>query len=152
MRILKEAYTEHVKAVVAPDYVTLEPMPMVHGQEPLHLSVTEARELVEWLSHELNRVLPEIILPAFPQKYELKGPGPEQRFADKAKEMASTRTVKTDQPVYEPGPRSATQTVEVKVGDPNLAYKHIGGRTNQSGDGAAETIDLAALAAKVGRP
>ena len=139
MRILKEAYTEHIKAVVAPDYVTLERSPVVHGQEPLHLSVAEARELVEWLSHELNRVLPEIIpvggvnKPSLP---ELISRGP---------------SIPVNEPAYEPGPRSATQTVEVKVGDPNLAYRHIGGRTNQSGDGAAETIDLGELAAKVGK-
>lgn len=138
MRILKEAYTEHVKAVVAPDYVTLEHMPVVHGQEPLHLSVAEAQELVEWLSHELNRVLPEII------------PMAKNAEAVYVRTKAPAQIVESSC-VYEPGARTATQTVEVKVGDPNLAYRHTGGRTAISGDGDAGVMDLGALAEKVGK-
>lgn len=138
MKIVKEAYTENCKVVFDPDYVTIG-----HTTgEPIHMSINEAREIVEWLSHELNRVLPEVIqmtAPVEPSKPWVYNPGP------------TCQPVKQE-PVYEPGPRSATQTVEVKVGDPNLAYRHIGGRTAQVGDGAAETIDLGALALKVGKP
>ena len=142
MRILKEAYTEHVKAVVAPDYVTLEHSPVVSGQDVLHLSRAEAEELVEWLAHELGRVLPETIPVPFPTKY----------ISSKQVEATwvGTKPVNNDVCNYEPGPRTATQTVEVKVGDPNLAYRLSGGRTNISGDGDAGVTDLGTLAAKVG--
>lgn len=146
MIIVKEAYTEHVKAVVAPDYVTLEHNPGAHGQEVLHISREEATELVEWLSHELNRVLPETLV--------IRPYQPRDIIEAEIVDMPRTPPKKPEIPdacAYEPGPRTATQTVEVKVGDPNLAYRASGGRTRQPGDGVAETIDLGVLAAQVGK-
>lgn len=136
MKIVKEAYTENCKVVYDPDYVTIQ---HASGGEPVHMSIAEAREVVEWLSHELNRVLPEVI-PMHqidPGVWEKKLP----------EVMAKGPSI----PVYEPGPRTATQTVEIKVGDPNLAYRHTGGRSAVAGDGDAGIMDLGALALREGR-
>lgn len=105
--------------------------------EPIHLSIDEAKEIVSFLSGELMRVLPEFI--------EMKKQG--EVYVAESVRVKNTAT----ETVYEPGPRTATQTHEVKVGDPNLAYKYMGGRTNFDGDGQAGTIDLGALAEKVGK-
>lgn len=57
MKIVKEAYTENCKIVFDPEYVTIGHL----KGEPIHIALSEAKEIVEWLSHELNRVLPETI-------------------------------------------------------------------------------------------
>lgn len=135
MKIVKEAYTENCKVVYDPEYVTIQ---HASGGEPVHMSIAEAREVVEWLSHELNRVLPEIIpMTKNPEDVYVKTKAPAQIVESSC--------------VYEPGPRTATQTVEIKVGDPNLAYRHTGGRTPVAGDGDAGIMDLGALALREGR-
>lgn len=137
IKIVKEAYTENFKVVCDPEYVTIQ---YAKGGEPLHFSKAELSEIIAWLSPELNRVLPEIIpmVKATDGVYAIEPKTPPKK--------------PTPEPLYEPGPRSATQTVEIKVGDPDLAYRATGGRTGTPGDGLAETIDLGALAAKVGHP
>lgn len=153
MRIIKEGYTEHTKVVVAPDYVTIQRSPIAHGDEPVHLSVDEAREVVEWLSHELNRVLPETLLIVPKLNTETWENKLVQDLKDLSKDkpfVAPMGPIRKQEPVYEPGPRSASQTVEVKVGDPNLAYRASGGRTGMAGDGDTGVMDLGALVLKAG--
>ena len=137
MRIIKEGYSEHHKFTVAPDYVTIEAFPCEHGQTVLHLSRKEALEAVQWLSGELFRVLPEII--------EMTPTVSDPRTFNYVSASSSSS------PVYEPGQRTATQTVPLKVGDPNLAHRAMGGRTTQPGDGELDVTDLGALAERVGR-
>ena len=153
IKVVKEAYTDTCRVVCDPEYVTIEHFPTAAGIEPVHMSTKEAREVVEWLSHELNRVLPEII----PYKVPVSAWDVAQVRAlenldvDKMEISKDKQRSVVLEPVYDPGPRTATQTVEVKVGDPNLAYKHTGGRTSAPGDGDAGVMDLGAQAAKVGK-
>lgn len=161
MRILKEAYTEHTKVVVAPEYVTLEHHPVITDQEVIHLSRQEAQELVLWLSGELNRVLPEVIqmkkvddvfVPMDEHKGYMSG---ELHPIDKvavAHNRAGAANIKKQEPTcdYQPGDREAKQTVPLVVGDPFLVYRTTGGRTGTAGDGEAAITDLGALAEKVG--
>lgn len=130
MKIVKEAYTENCKVVLDPEYITIGH----HKGEPIHMSLEEAKEIVEWLSTEFNNIFTESS-PVIP----------------KAKTYEGVDFTKKPTQVYEPGPRLATQTVEIKVGDPFLAHRSSGGRTSVAGDGDAGITDLGALAAKVGR-
>ena len=150
MRIVKEAYTDHCKLVVAPDYVSIQHFPTDSNSDPIHLTREEALEAVQWLSGELGRILPEI----------MTVPMPSSAVAMARAALGSDHNVWNGnvleptafcEPVYEPGARTATQTVELKLGDPNLAYRHTGGRTAIAGDGEAGISDLGALAEKVGR-
>jgi len=136
LRVIKEAYIGEFKVTSAPDYIVI-----AHAAEKEHeivFNIEEAKEVVNWLSGELNRVLPDLInVPYVPNKSVLHD---------------IPRAVKAPEgPVYEPGPRHATQTVELKLGDPNLAYRATGGRTGYAGDGASEVMDLGALSLKVGK-
>ena len=154
MRIVKEVYTESVKVVSAPDYVTIEQLgTMTQAGNIVHMSIEEAREVVSWLNSELNRVLPEVIQ-VKPSNIEPKAWDMPMGAVVGAIKAAHTPLngprMPQDACSYDPGPRSATQTVELKLGDPNLAYRHSGGRTGAPGDGDAGIIDLGRLAAEVG--
>lgn len=143
MRIVKDAYTEGHKITFAPDYVAIQSSEDLRGEHVLSFSIEEAKEIVGWLSAELGRVLPEMIPVPWDGQMLAK-------IADLAPRTPPKKPVVPDICAYDPGPRTATQTVEVKVGDPNLAYRASGGRTATPGDGSAQTIDLGALAAQVG--
>lgn len=133
MRITKEAHFDHCKVTCAPDYLSFETS---NSSEGIVFNRKEAEELVEWLSHELGRVLPEIMYIA-----------PNSDKAINTTEELKVAKAYTG-PVYDPGPRSATQTVELKVGDPNLTYHALGRSGKVSGDGDTAIVDLGALAVK----
>jgi hypothetical protein len=144
MRVIKEAHIGKAKFIVAPDYVAIQGEDEISGVEHrLQFSRSEAAELANWLNNELNRILPEIIDVKPWQDKLFEGIQCATQTPLKRTEMSKA------EPVYDPGPRTASQTVEVKVGDPSLAYRASGGRTSQPGDGQTESIDLAALSASV---
>lgn len=60
-----------------------------------------------------------------------------------SRDVPRRRSVVEAEVVYDPGVRKATQTVEVKLGDPNLAYQ--GFKARVAGDGDMESTDLGAL-------
>ncbi len=146
MRVVKDAFIGTTKFSVAPDYVSVSGQDEVSGVGfSVQLSRSEAAEVVSWLNSELNRVLPEVIQvePVLNEARTWAVPS----YNPVKHIVAPVRPLEA---VYEPGPRTATQTVEVKVGDPNLAYRASGGRTGMAGDGDTGVTDLGALAEKVG--
>ena len=151
MDIKKEVTIAGLKFTVSKEYMAIEGKCELKDRPfSAHLSRAEAAQVVGWLNNELNRVLPEIIQ---------MSPASEARVFDfkpvYAQEVANTPPKRTQMPQdecsYDPGPRSATQTVKLNLGDPNLAYNATSGRTNIKGDGDTAITDLGALAEKEGR-
>lgn len=148
MKIVKEAYTEHYKFIVDPEYVAISvPFPD-ESDSTIQMSREEAKEAVDWLYNELNRVLPEVIQ-VKPSNIEPKvWDMPIGKVASAVHMASNGSQMPKDECSYQPRTDPATQTVELKLGDPNLAYKNLTGKGR--GDGETATVDLAALNATVG--
>ena len=136
LKITKEAQVGTTTFVVDNGYFAVRGLDESTGAEAQFvMDRAEARELVKWLAFEFeltsNHV--ERIEPA-PSIKE----APAVKKPSKAKEEVCT---------YDPGKRTATQTVELKLGDPSLAYSSMAGRG--PGDGAAAVVDLGSMAGKV---
>lgn len=132
MRIIKEAHTGTTKFVVAPDYLEISGEDEVSGvKASFVINRDEAVQIADWLFNELNQFGTSALV----RKAEIVASGPQPDNTKPKK--------KEDKCDYIPSPRSATQTVELKLGDPNLAYQSQRGRT--PGDGDAGIVDLGKL-------
>ncbi len=109
MKIVKEAIIDDYHFILGDDYFTVTK----DGGELVMLKREELSDLVAWISSEIKpRVLPEIM------RISQDVPGHNKQWIGPIKKAEP----KTGDIVYDPGARTATQTVELKLGDPSLAY------------------------------
>lgn len=132
LKIYKEVHVDDVKFVYDSERLVIQ-----FGNDSSnahHISSDDARELAKWLSYETG-LAPLAI-------HVDKG-----EYGDHVKEVTKKPVKKEEKCDYIPSPRSATQTVPLKIGDPNLAYQNMRGRA--PGDGDAGVVDLGKMVGSV---
>lgn len=107
MVILKQAIVGPYKFTISDEYLAITEQNT--GNELVVINRDEAEEVVKWLDQEMFGGVYKAVYPSNP-------------FPEPSSEFVIGATKPMPGPVYEPGERTASQTVELRLGDPNLAY------------------------------
>lgn len=136
LRITKVAEVAGTTFTLAPEWLCIEGRDEANGHDAKFvMDIPDALELTRWLRQELM---------PYPDQDAFKvGMNKAAKAEVEGRELLKPSKAKEEPCTYDPGARAASQTVELKLGDPSLAGRGFVGRA--PGDGATGIVDLGAL-------